>query len=262
LHLGHAFSALLNWEHAQTEGVPFLLRHEDIDATRVRPQFYDSIEQDLHWLGLDWPTPARRQSQHLDEYAGMIARLADLEVIYPCFKTRKDIAEAAASAPQAGAETAAPLLARTSEQEAAGRLAAGESFAWRFDPRAAADHLDGRVLTFDERDCGRVEVDPFKLGSVILGRKDAPASYHVCVVHDDAAQAITTVIRGEDLLDSTHVHVTLQALLGLPTPFYHHHRLILDISGKRLAKRHGAMSLASLRAKGATPASIRAMVNL
>jgi glutamyl-Q tRNA(Asp) synthetase len=262
LHLGHAFSALLNWEHAQTEGVPFLLRHEDIDATRVRPQFYDSIEQDLHWLALDWPTPARRQSQHLDEYAGMIARLADLEVIYPCFKTRKDIAEAAASAPQAGAETAAPLLARTCEQEAADRLAAGESFAWRFDPRAAADHLDGRVLTFDERDRGRVEVDPFKLGSVILGRKDAPASYHVCVVHDDAAQEITTVIRGEDLLDSTHVHVTLQALLGLPTPFYHHHRLILDTSGKRLAKRHGAMSLASLRAKGATPASIRAMVNL
>jgi glutamyl-Q tRNA(Asp) synthetase len=262
LHLGHAYSALLNWQVAQTTHVPFLLRHEDIDASRVRAQFYTRIEEDLAWLGLEWPKPARRQSGHLDVYRARLDTLATLGVAYPCAKTRKDVAEAADSAPQLGSEGAAPLLERPSQSDIADTLHNGAAYAWRFDPRVASDLLGAQRPVFEEYGRGTMTADPFRLGSVILGRKDAPASYHVCVVHDDAEQAITEVIRGEDLANSTHLHVVLQALLGLPTPTYRHHRLITDAQGKRLAKRDDAASLRSLKDAGATPASIAAMLGL
>jgi glutamyl-Q tRNA(Asp) synthetase len=262
LHLGHAFSALLNWQVARETADTFLLRHEDIDASRVRPQFYDQIEEDLAWLGLDWPKPARRQSAHLDDYRDRLDTLATMGVIYPCARTRKDVAEAADRAPQQGAGGAAPLLDRPPPSEIARTLETGAPYAWRFDPRVADDLLGSHRPTFEEAGHGTVTADPFRLGSVILGRKDAPASYHVCVVHDDACQAVTQVIRGEDLSDSTHLHVVLQTLLGLPTPTYRHHRLITDDGGKRLAKRDDATSLRSLRAGGATPANIAARVGL
>jgi glutamyl-Q tRNA(Asp) synthetase len=262
LHLGHAYSALLNWHHAQETGVPFLLRHEDIDATRVRPHFYDWIEEDLAWLGLDWPKPARRQSDHIDDYRDRLVALAEMGVVYPCAKTRKDVALAADSAPQAGHEGAAPLLDRPSDQDIADTLGSGVSFAWRFDPRVAKDLVGSKSLTYNEHGAGGKNVDPFRLGSVVLGRKDAAASYHICVVHDDALQDVSTVIRGEDLADSTHLHVVLQTLLGLPTPAYRHHRLITDPTGKRLAKRDDATSLRTLRANGVTPEDIAALVGL
>jgi tRNA synthetases class I (E and Q), catalytic domain len=149
LHLGHAYSALLNWHHAQETGVPFLLRHEDIDATRVRPHFYDWIEEDLAWLGLDWPKPVRRQSDHIDDYRDRLVALAEMGVVYPCAKTRKDVALAADSAPQAGHEGAAPLLDRPSDQNIADTLGSGVSFAWRFDPRVAKDLVGSKSLTMN-----------------------------------------------------------------------------------------------------------------
>lgn len=264
LHLGHAFSALTVWNRAQAEGGTMLLRHEDIDATRVRPAFYDAIEEDLAWLGLSWPQPVRRQSAHLPDYAVMLDRLITLGVVFRCPRTRKELADAAAGAPQVGDAAdpfAAPTLPRLSEAEVERRVAAGEGFAWRFDPAVAAALLAGRLPVF-EADGILIEADPFRLGQAILGRKDAPASYHLCVVHDDALQGVTDVIRGVDLAGAAHLHVTLQALLDLPVPRYHHHRLLTGPDGRRYAKRDGAVTLQALRAQGWTPGQVRAQVGL
>jgi glutamyl-Q tRNA(Asp) synthetase len=269
LHLGHAYSALMCWQAAREAGGECLLRHEDIDLTRVRAHFYEAAEEDLDWLGLDWPTPIRRQSAHLEEYAAMLARLVEMGVVFRCVRTRKEMAEAAASAPQAGDLAdpfAAPSVPRLPEEEVDRRIAAGESFAWRFDPQAAAARLAGRTpgtvpMVVDEEQ-GPEPADPARLGQVILGRKDAPASYHLCVVHDDALQGVTHVIRGEDLRGAAHLHVTLQALLDLPSPRYRHHRLITDDHGRRLAKRDDATSLRALRAAGWSPGDVRRAVGL
>lgn len=264
LHLGHAVSALTVWDTAQAAGGTMLLRHEDIDATRVRPGFYGAIEQDLAWLGLSWPAPVRRQSAHLPDYGAMLGRLIELGVVFRCPRTRKELAQAAAGAPQAGDAAdplAAPTLPRLPETEVERRIAAGESFAWRFDPAAAARLLAGRRLVF-EADGVPVEADPFRMGQAILARKDAPASYHLCVVHDDALQGITDVIRGEDLAGAAHLHVTLQALLDLPVPRFHHHRLLTGPDGRRYAKRDGAVTLQALRAQGWTADRVRAQVGL
>lgn len=264
LHLGHAFSALTVWQAAQDAGGTMLLRHEDIDATRVRPAFYGAIEEDLAWLGLSWPLPVRRQSEHLADYAVLLDRLIALGVVFRCPRTRKELALAAAGAPQAGDAAdpfAAPTLPRLPEAEVERRVAAGESYAWRFDPAAAARQLSGRMPVF-EADGVRVTADPYRLGQTILARKDAPASYHLCVVHDDALQGITDVIRGEDLSGSAHLHVTLQALLDLPVPRYRHHRLLTGPDGKRYAKRDGAVTLQALREQGWTPDRVRAQVGL
>lgn len=264
LHLGHAFSALTVWQAAQAAGGTMLLRHEDIDTTRARPAFYTAIEEDLAWLGLSWPAPVRRQSEHLEDYAAMLARLIGLGAVFRCPRTRKELAEAAAGAPQAGDAAdpfAAPNLPRLPEAEVERRIAAGESFAWRFDPVAAARLLAGRAPVF-EADGILVEADPFRLGQAILARKDAPASYHLCVVHDDALQGVTDVIRGVDLAGAAHLHVTLQALLELPVPRYHHHRLLTGPDGRRFAKRDGAVTLQALRAQGWTADRVRAQVGL
>jgi glutamyl-Q tRNA(Asp) synthetase len=266
LHLGHAHSALSGWRRARAAGGGFLLRIEDIDPTRCRPEFTDAILADLAWLGLEWDGPVRVQSEHLGEYRLALDALAARGLLYPCFCTRADIArEIAASA-------AAPHLApmgpdgplypgtcrRLPEAERAARIAAGEAHALRLD-MARALALAPRGLSFQEEGEGRIACDPARFGDVVLARKDTPASYHLCVTHDDALQGVTLVTRGEDLKPATDLHRLLQALLDWPEPAYAHHRLLTDAAGRRLAKRDRAATLRDLRAGGATPAEARAL---
>lgn len=274
LHLGHAYSALLAADAArQADGV-FLLRIEDIDTTRCRPEYEAGIYDDLAWLGLDWPAPVRRQSDHFADYAMVIEKLRARGVLYRCFLTRREIAEQAASAPHAPGEGAegiiytGPAQAMSADEEQA-RLSRGESFAWRLSIRYSQDLLGEEFprLAFVEQDAATnveriVAARPQIHGDVILARKDTPASYHLCVVHDDALQSVTHVLRGEDLRSATHVHVLLQNLLGLPTPIYRHHRLLVGPDGKRYAKRDQSLTLAALREAGVSPADIRARIGL
>lgn len=269
LHLGHAFSALTAFDAADAVGGRCLLRFEDIDHTRCRPEFEAAIGEDLAWLGLAWDLPVRRQSEHREEYARALARLIAADLVYRCFKTRKDVLAAIARAPHGpAAETyvGAPL-ARDEEED---RVARGDPFAWRLSLARARDHLGGRweALGFVEEgrgpagETGWIPAQPQRRGDVVLARKDAGTSYHMAAVWDDALQGVTHVIRGEDLFDATHLHVLLQALLALPTPIYRHHRLILGGDGKRLAKRDQAATLQALRAAGATPQDLRRRVGL
>ncbi|MET3438232.1 tRNA glutamyl-Q(34) synthetase GluQRS [Sphingomonas sp. 1185] len=242
LHLGHALSAVRAHDLARAGGGRFLLRIEDIDGTRSRPEHVDTILRDLEWLGLEWDDLSF-QSERLDLYAAAQARLADL--LYPCFCTRAEIA-ASLSAPH-GAVAVYPGTCRHLSPEArAARMAMPHG--WRLDMARAAGRT-GPLSWRDDR-AGIVAADPLAHGDVILARKDAPASYHLAVTVDDAAQGVTHVVRGLDLFDATHVHRLLQALLGLPTPLYHHHPLILGADGQRLAKRHGAPALAAMREGG------------
>jgi glutamyl-Q tRNA(Asp) synthetase len=274
LHLGHAFSALTAYRAAQEESGRFLLRIEDIDTTRSRPEFEQAIYDDLSWLGLTWEAPVRRQSEHLDSYAAAIEQLRARGLVYRCFLTRREIAEQAASAPHGAGEGPDGIVYRgptapMSADEEATRLVRGDAFAWRLSMRYSQDLLgeDFARLVFLEQEPGSklermITAHPDSHGDVILGRKDAGASYHIAVVHDDALQGVTHVIRGEDLRPSTDVHVLLQRLLGLPTPIYRHHRLLTGPDGKRYAKRDQSLTLASLRASGAMPADIRARIGL
>ncbi len=255
LHLGHAYSALDGWSRARQAGGRFLLRIEDIDRTRCRPEFEAAIVEDLSWLGLDWDGPVRRQSDHFDDYRSAIARLQAMGVLYPCFCTRKDIA-AAQSAPHGPDGPLYPGTCRhLAPETAAARMEAGAPYALRLDV-AKAMALTG-ALTFDEEGSGPVAAHPEHLGDVVLARREIPCSYHLCVTVDDALQGVTLVTRAEDLLPATHIHRLIQALLGLPTPNYAHHKLLADAEGVRLAKRAGAPSLRSLRESGATPATVR-----
>jgi glutamyl-Q tRNA(Asp) synthetase len=256
LHRGHAFSALTAYEAAQAAGGRFILRIEDIDATRRRPQFEAAIYEDLAWLGLQWETPVRRQSEHLADYQAAIDRLAADGLVYRCFRTRREVAEAMASAPHGPMEVfrGAPLPL----DEEARRLAAGEAFAWRLSLDAAARKLGGfEHLTFVDDTRGEIPARPELGGDVVLGRKDVGVAYHLAVVLDDALQGITHVIRGEDLLEATHVQRLLQALLSLPTPVYRHHRLLVGADGKRLAKRDRAETLRELRERAMRAADLR-----
>lgn len=243
LHLGHALSAVRAYDLARAGGGRFLLRIEDIDGTRSRPEHVDTILRDLEWLGLEWDELSF-QSQRLDLYAAAQARLADL--LYPCFCTRAEIA-ASLSAPH-GPEAVYPGTCRhRSAAERAARM--GEPHGWRIDMARGVERV-GALHWEDER-AGSVLADPLSHGDVILARKDAPASYHLAATVDDAAQGVTDVVRGLDLFAATHVHRLLQALLGLPTPLYHHHPLIVGADGQRLAKRHSAPALAAMREGGA-----------
>lgn len=237
-------SAVLAHDFARTRGGRFLLRIEDIDPGRTREAFVLGIEEDLRWLGLDWDGPVVRQSQRLVLYAAALERLKGLGLVYPCFCTRADIARSVA-APH-GPE--GPLYPGTCRGLQAPDLA--RPHVWRLDV-AKAVVTAGPLMWFEH---GReIAAQPALLGDVVLARKDAPVSYHLAVTVDDAEQGVTDVIRGKDLFLSTHVHRLLQALLGLPTPAYHHHRLILGPDGERLAKRHGSLGLADLRAQGVDP---------
>jgi glutamyl-Q tRNA(Asp) synthetase len=262
LHLGHAHSALLGWHAARGTGGRFLLRIEDIDPVRCRPEYTEAILEDLAWLGLDWDAPPRIQSRHLPEYRAVLDRLAGMGLLYPCFCTRADIAREVAAighAPHGPDGLLYPgTCRRVSAAEREARIAAGEPYALRLDMAAAMARLDA-PLTFEEQGRGRLRCDPARFGDVVLARKDTPASYHLCVTHDDALQGVTLVTRAEDLLPATDLHRLLQALLGWPEPRYRHHPLLLGADGKRLSKRDNAPTLAALRRAGHSPAAVRAM---
>ncbi|WP_369062471.1 tRNA glutamyl-Q(34) synthetase GluQRS [Caulobacter sp. 73W] len=263
LHRGHAFSALTAFEAAREAGGRFLLRIEDIDRVRCRPEYEAALLEDLAWLGLSWEQPVRRQSDHMDDFEAALDVLRGKGLLYRCFKTRKEIAEAAASAPHGAGEgfRGAPLAAG----EQAALLEAGKPFAWRLSLSAAEDFLGGfDGLIFQEHgagpngETGRILADPTSAGDVVLARKDVGVAYHLAVVVDDALQGVTQVIRGEDLFEAAHIQRLLQALLDLPTPAYRHHHLLTGPDGKRYAKRDLAETLAELRERGVRPQDLRA----
>ena len=264
LHRGHAFSALTAWEAARTAGGRLILRIEDIDRTRCRPEYEAAILDDLAWLGLTWPSPVRRQSEQMDDYAAALDSLRCRGLLYRDFRSRREVAEAAASAPH-GPESAATAGPHPPEEEAA-LLEAGRAFAWRLSMAAARTALGPAfdALTFIEdavRPDGGAVAFPAgaeRAGDIVLARKDVGVAYHLAVVVDDAFQGITHVIRGEDLFEATGVQRLLQELLGLPEPVYRHHRLLTDAEGRRYAKRDRAETLGELRASGVTPAALRA----
>ncbi|MEN3952470.1 tRNA glutamyl-Q(34) synthetase GluQRS [Iodidimonas sp. SYSU 1G8] len=252
LHLGHALSALTGFRAAHAAGGRFLLRIEDIDTGRARPEFEQAIHEDLAWLGLEWERPVRRQSEHFGDYEAALTRLDGMGLTYPCFCTRKDIEAEIARSPAAphGPEGALyPGICRhRSGTDRAARIAAGEKFAVRLDVEKALA-LTG-PLSWHDKLKGEIAADPASLGDVVLARKDIPTSYHLAVTVDDALQGVTLVTRGEDLFHATHIHRLLQALLDLPVPAYWHHGLIRDANGDRLAKSKGAPALRDLRTAG------------
>jgi glutamyl-Q tRNA(Asp) synthetase len=268
LHLGHAFSAMLNVEFADKLGGRLLLRIEDIDITRCRPEFEAAMIEDLEWLGLAFEPDIRRQSEHFDEYRTVTAKLEAMGLLYPCFCTRKQIAQAvcereeATGAPSPHDPDGAPLYPQTC------RALAGPPdapHALRLDMKKALARA-GCDLSYIHVDRNgreeRVATDPSRWGDAIIVRKEIPTSYHLSVVHDDALQGVTHVVRGADLQAATDLHVLLQRLLGYPTPRYHHHGLIRDETGEKLAKRRVSTPLAELRAEGATAEEVRRMVLL
>lgn len=253
LHLGHAYAALFAAEEARQAGGKFLLRLEDIDITRSRPEYETAIYEDLHWLGLTWEEPVRRQSEHFADYRNALAKLDAMGLLYPCFCTRKEIQEEIARAGAAPHGPEGPLYPGTcrslSPEEAQQRKASGRDYALRLDIEKALA-LGGRDLVWGDLAYGTFLATPEILGDVVLARKETPTSYHLAVVVDDAAQDITLVTRGEDLLTATHLHRLLQSLLGLPVPRWKHHKLVTDSEGKRLAKRDNARALRTLREQG------------
>jgi glutamyl-Q tRNA(Asp) synthetase len=274
LHLGHAYSALLNFELARRSGGRFLLRIEDIDATRCRPEFEEAIYQDLAWLGISWETPVRRQSEHFAAYREAIERLSGLGLIYPSFESRAEIARLVADKEARGAwprdPDGAPLYPGTAKSlsfEERDRLTEqGVPFALRLDMAAALKRAGS--LHWKEQgegpagETGDVAARPEGWGDVILARKETRTSYHLSVVIDDALQGVTDVVRGMDLFWSTSVHRCLQDLLGLSPPVYRHHPLIRDAAGQKLSKSTRATGLRDLRAEGVSPGDIRRMVGL
>ncbi len=249
LHLGHAYAAIRAHDHARDAGGAFLLRIEDIDGTRSREEHVAGIVEDLGWLGLTWDGPVVRQSARLALYEEALARLRGMGVLYPCFCTRADIA-ASTSAPHQGPDGLVypGTCRRLDPAQAAARIAAGEAHAWRLATDAAAARAG--PLGWTDLAAGPQVADPLAFGDVVLARKDAPASYHLAVTVDDAAQGVTDVVRGRDLMRATDIHRLLQALFGLPKPRYLHHALLTGADGERLAKRNGAPALADLRAAG------------
>ncbi len=257
LHLGHAYSALFAWRRARQSGGRFLLRIEDIDRVRCREEFAAAMVEDLRWLGLDWDGDVRRQSEHLADYRAALDRLAAQDMIYPCFCSRADIA-GAVSAPHGTVGPLYPGTCRTlSVSERRARIAAGAAHAIRLDCERALAQT--RPLAWSDEDLGTITADPRSLGDVVLARKDTPSSYHLAVTVDDAIQGVTLVTRASDLFEATHIHRLLQALLDLPVPRWHHHRLLSGADGKRFAKRDRAVTLREMRAAGVTPMQVQAL---
>lgn len=274
LHLGHALSALLNFDMARAVGGRFLLRIEDIDTARCQPDYEEAIYQDLVWLGITWDMPARRQSEHFDAYRSALRQLETQGLLYPSFESRAEIArmvaerEAEASWPRD--PDGAPLYPGNSSKMSVGararRIAAGDAYATRFDIEKAVARV-GRLTWSEtghgpEGETGTIDAAPRAWGDVVLARKDMPTSYHLAVTVDDALQGVTHVVRGQDLFWSTSIHRLLQALLGLPAPAYHHHHLILSEDGRKLSKSTRSTALRALREAGVTPAEIRRMTGL
>jgi glutamyl-Q tRNA(Asp) synthetase len=275
LHLGHALSALLNFDMAREAGGRLLLRIEDIDRTRCRPEYEAAIHQDLAWLGIEWEEPVRRQSEHFAAYRKALDRLTAMKLTFPSFESRAELAHLVADRESHAREPRDPdgvphypgLERMLSGRQRAERMAEGRPFAWRLD-MAAAMVAAGGAPGWTEAAGARLEAmetvpaDPAAWGDVVLGRRDVPTSYHLSVVVDDALQGVTHIVRGRDLYAATAVHRLLQTLLGLPAPVYHHHRLILGPDGRKLSKSQGDTALAALREAGTTPADIRRMVGL
>ena len=261
LHLGHALAARVAFSTARDAGGLFLLRHEDIDAPRVREEFYHGIEEDLRWLGYQWDGEPLRQTTRITAYEDALESLRERGLVYPCFCTRREIQDEWArmgAAPQGPEAPPYPgTCHKLTSAERRAKLGSGTPYAWRLDSRMAAG-LTG-PLTFRDLRFGKIPVNPDLLGDVVLARKDIGTAYHLAVVVDDAFQQISHVTRGEDLLSSTHVHRLLQALLGHPEPLYLHHPLMLDEAGKRLAKRDDAQSVAALRQSGLPPEDVLAL---
>jgi glutamyl-Q tRNA(Asp) synthetase len=278
LHLGHALSALLNSDMAQATGGRLLLRIEDIDTARCWPEYETAIHEDLAWLGLAFEAPVRRQSEHYDDYRAALGHLEKMGLVYPSFESRAEIARLVAAKEAVAPSTrpwprdpdGAPLYPGDAKMMAAQdkkrRMDAGEPYALRLDMTAAMARAG--KLTWVETGAGRngetstIAADPAVWGDVILARKESPTSYHLAVVVDDAAQGVSDVVRGRDLFHATAVHRLLQALLGLPQPRYHHHRLILDADGSKLSKSSQSTGLRELRARGVAPAEIRRLAGL
>jgi glutamyl-Q tRNA(Asp) synthetase len=255
LHLGHAYSALFAASAAQAGR--FLVRIEDIDPVRCKPEFVADIMEDLRWLGLEWPEPVRRQSEHMADYRAALDRLDGMGLLYPCFCTRREVAleiGEAGHAPHGVGEAVYAGTCRNQNRHAK----AGENFALRLD-MAKACAMAGKLVWHD---LGRGEITarPEEFGDIVLARKDVPTSYHLSVTVDDHLQGITLVTRGQDLLRSTDIHRLLQALLGYATPQYHHHKLLTDADGRRYAKRDKSQTLRALRASGKTAEEVRRMV--
>jgi glutamyl-Q tRNA(Asp) synthetase len=267
LHRGHAFSAVTAYEAAREAGGRFLLRVEDIDTTRCRPEFETAIFEDLAWVGIDWETPVRRQSDHLADYQGALDRLRQDGLLYRCFRTRREVLDEIGRAPHRAGEgpdgavfTGAPLPA--AEEQAL--LDQGKPYAWRLSLSAARERLGPAWddLDFVEEAEGSVKARPETAGDVVLARKDVGVAYHLAVVFDDALQGVTHVIRGEDLFEATHIQRLLQALLGLATPTYRHHRLLTGPDGRRLAKRDRSQTLRELREAGVAADQLKAEFGL
>ncbi|HEY1074041.1 tRNA glutamyl-Q(34) synthetase GluQRS [Brevundimonas sp.] len=265
LHRGHAFSALTAWTAAREAGGRFVLRIEDIDPTRCKPEFETAIYEDLAWLGLDWETPVRRQSEHLADYAAVIDALNARGLLYRCFRTRKEILDAIGDAPHGPAEAVRP--GPHPAEEEARLLAEGRPYAWRLSldrAREALGEAEWNALSFIEEgvgpdgETGLIRARPETAGDVVLARKDAGTAYHLAVTHDDALQGITHVVRGLDLFEATHVQRLIQTLMGWSAPVYRHHRLLIGPDGRRYAKRDQSVTLAELRAGGLTPEALRA----
>jgi glutamyl-Q tRNA(Asp) synthetase len=260
LHLGHAFSALFAFEAAQESGGRFLLRIDDIDFTRCQQKFEEKIFENLKWLGIQWELPVRRQSEHLPDYMVAADQLRTRGLLYPCFCTRKDIQkeiEDAGGAPHGPEGALYPGICRSlSDDERQSRIARGDSFAMRLNLNRALAEADASLEWIDQAR-GPQRARPELLGDAVLVRKDIGCSYHLAVVVDDALQQVTRITRGEDLFEATHIQRLLQALLGLPTPEYHHHPIICDSDGKRLAKRNEAETLSSLRTRGVSARDVR-----
>jgi len=272
LHLGHAVAALVAQDTAAQSGGQFLLRIDDVDASRCRAEFETAIYEDLRWLGLIWQPPVRRQSDHLREYQAALDQLRGMELVYPCFCTRKEILREAANAQDAPHGDEGPrypgLCRSLSQSERRARLQAGAAIALRLDCAKAMAKVGDQLDFYEhgsgpEGQTGLIQTHPDRLGDIVLARtgKDGVenCSYHLSVCADDAAQQIGCVTRGWDLFSATHIQRLLQALLGLPVPEYRHHALAVDAAGKRLAKRHDALSLRQLREQGMTPAQVRTM---
>jgi glutamyl-Q tRNA(Asp) synthetase len=277
LHLGHALSALVNFDMAQSSGGRFLLRIEDIDATRCRPEYEAAIYEDLAWLGLRWEEPVLRQSTRSEAYKAVLQQLDVMGLVYPSFETRAETARLVAERNRAGPwpcdPDGVPLYPGSARDlpaaERRRRIEAGDPFALRLDVATAVALASrrGPLLWIEtgagpDGETGTVAADPAAWGDVILARKEAPTSYHLSVAVDDAHQGVTHVVRGQDLFHATSLHRLLQDLLGLPPPVYHHHRLIRDADGRKLSKATGATGLRELRAAGATPVDIRRAIGL
>lgn len=269
LHLGHAYSALTAWRVARDAGGRFLLRIEDIDPTRCRPEYEAGILEDLAWLDVDWDGPVRRQSDHLDDYAAAIETLRAKGLLYRCFRTRKEVAAVIGDAPHGPVEAVRPGPHVADEE--ARLLASDRPFAWRLSLDRAREALGKEAwaaLSFSETgqgpngETGRLAARPETAGDVIVARKDAGVAYHLAVTHDDALQGVTQVIRGEDLFEATHIQRLIQALMGWPAPTYRHHRLLSGPDGRRYAKRDRSVTLAELRGDGVTPEQVRTRIGL